>query len=134
MIVTIASGVADAVLAHAAAALPQEACGLLLGHPGQITDARPTRNTAATPATRFEIDPTQLLATHREARGLGLQVVGHYHSHPGGQPQPSKRDAARAVQNGQLWLIAAGTTLTAWHATQNGPLHGRFAPVTLEPA
>lgn len=132
MIVRIASGVAEAIMAHAQADLPLEACGLLLGTAGHIQQARPARNVAEKPETHFEIDPALLLATHRSARADGLAVVGHYHSHPGGHPEPSKRDAARADQNGQVWLIATNSSLTAWSASAQGALHGRFLPVSLE--
>jgi proteasome lid subunit RPN8/RPN11 len=132
MIVRIASAVAEAIMAHARADLPQEACGLLLGASGHIQQARPARNVADKPETRFEIDPALLLAAHRSARADGLSVIGHYHSHPNGHPEPSKRDAARAVQNGQIWLIATNAGLTAWSASTSGTLHGRFQPLALE--
>lgn len=132
MIVQIASHVRRQILAHADAEHPREACGLLLGQAARITEARATRNVAADPETSFEIDPAQLLAAHRGARGAGLRVLGHYHSHPNGHAEPSRRDAARALENGQIWLIAASGGLSAWHAAADGPLHGRFAALTLE--
>ena len=133
MIVGIASGVRETLLAEAEAAGRHECCGLLLGRDGAITAAVPARNVAADPARSFEIDPAVLLGTHREARGLGQHVVGHYHSHPNGVGAPSTRDAARALDDGQLWLIIAAGTITAWRAGQDG-LHGRFAALALETA
>ncbi len=120
------------MMAHARAELPQEACGLLLGQPGHIQQARPARNVAENPETRFEIDPAVLLAVHRIARAERLAVIGHYHSHPNGKPEPSKRDAARAVENGQIWIIVTDAGLTAWSATTSGALHVRFQPLALE--
>lgn len=132
MIVRIARRVSEAILAHTQADLPNEACGLLLGTPFHISEARPARNVAENPRSHFEIDPALLLAAHREARGQNLAIVGHYHSHPNGQPEPSKRDAARALENGQIWLIATAASLTAWQAMANGSLHGRFQRLEVE--
>ncbi len=135
MIVEIASRVRETLLAEAVAAAGDECCGLLLGTPGNITSTVPARNVATDPARSFEIDPATLLRTHREARGRGEKVIGHYHSHPNGRPEPSLRDAARAVGNGEIWLIIAAGTLNAWTVVGNDPggsaVHGRFLPVTL---
>jgi proteasome lid subunit RPN8/RPN11 len=135
MIVEIASRVRETLLAEAVAAAGEECCGLLLGTPGRIAAIVPARNVAADPARSFEIDPATLLRTHREARGRGEQVIGHYHSHPDGQPEPSLRDAARAVGNGDIWLIIAAGTINAWGVVGTDPggsaVHGRFLPVTL---
>ena len=135
MIVEIARRVHETLLAEAAAASGRECCGLLIGVPGRIVDAVPARNVAADPARSFEIDPATLLRTHREARGAGQRVVGHYHSHPNGRAEPSLRDAARAVANGELWLIIAAATVNAWRLAETDPggsaVHGRFLPVTL---
>ena len=116
MIVGIASGVRETLVAEAAAAGQYECCGLLLGRDGMIAATLPARNVAADPARSFEIDPALLLRTHREARALGQQVIGHYHSHPNGVGEPSKRDAARAVADGQIWIIVATGEITAWRA------------------
>ena len=138
MIVEIASRVSETLLAEAAGAGACECCGLLLGMPGLIAAAVPARNIAVDPARSFEIEPATLLRTHREARGGGQQVVGHYHSHPNGQAEPSVRDAARAVANGEIWLIIAAGAITGWRVVDGDPggsaVHGRFLPVTLSPA
>ena len=131
MIVRIASGVRETLLAEAVSAGVNECCGLLLGHDDRVTDVVRAPNVAADPARSFEIDPAVLLRTQREARGFGQQVIGHYHSHPNGVAEPSVRDAARAVADGQIWLIVAGGTITAWRAASDG-LHGRFVVLELE--
>ena len=136
MIVRIASGVFETLVADAAGAGAAECCGLLVGTPGAIAAAVPAANVAAHPERGFEIDPATLLRTHREARAEGRRVIGHYHSHPNGRPEPSLRDAARAVEDGQVWLIIAAGQVHGWHVVSNDPggsaLHGRFLPVTLE--
>jgi proteasome lid subunit RPN8/RPN11 len=134
MIVAIASGVAETLVKAAATAAPYEACGLLIGRPGRIESTVPARNVAARPETAFEIDPATLLRTHREVRATGQHVVGHYHSHSNGIAAPSSRDAARAVEDGQLWLIIAGSQVCAFHSVgegTQGALHGRFLPAEL---
>ena len=72
----------DAILAHSADAMPEEACGLLLGETGTILEARSTANVASDPARHFEIDPQALIDAHRAAR------------RGGGGDQPSRRSAS----------------------------------------
>ncbi len=120
------------MIAAAAEAAPEEACGLLLGQHGRISAMVPARNVATDRSRSFEIDPAVLLKTHREARAQGLSVVGHWHSHPNGAAQPSRRDAARAVENGQLWLIVASGQVSGFQAAAAGPVQGRFMPIALE--
>jgi desampylase len=118
-------------LIAAAGASADEICGLLLGRGERIERVVPCRNVAATPATRFELDPAALLAAHRAARQGGPAVLGHYHSHPSGDARPSPRDAADAAPDNSLWLIVAGGAVTAWRARADGALHGRFDAVAL---
>lgn len=132
MAVTIASGLADRMRALAAASPDAEICGLLLGRdPGRIEAIRPAANVAATPGTRFEIDPAVLFAALREERGGGQRLLGHYHSHPSGRAEPSPRDAAAADGSGALWLIVAGDAIGAWRAVSGGAVHGAFVEVAL---
>lgn len=145
MTIAIASSVVAAIADHARAAAPDEACGILFGDDCRITAAEPAANVAAHPARAFEIDPAALLRAHRDARGQGRSVVGWYHSHPNGVTEPSATDAARAVEDGKLWLIAGtsgsrsgdggepgdGMTVAAWRVVRDGPVQGRFAAVAL---
>ena len=99
-----------ALRAHAAAAYPLECCGLLLGEGERIAAAQPAANVHPTPHTHFEINPAALIAAHRAARAGGPQVVGYYHSHPLGPPDPSATDQAEAAGDGRVWaIIGAGT-------------------------
>jgi len=131
MNIAIASGALAAILDHARTEAPNEACGILFGNAGAIDRAVPAANVAAHPARAFEIDPAALLAAHRAARGQGRQVVGWYHSHPNGAAEPSRTDAARAVEDGKFWLIAAAGAVTAWRVVPGGPVHDRFAALAL---
>jgi len=132
--VTIASDLIARILREAAASPQAEVCGLLFGSADAILAIRPCRNVAADPARQFELDPAALFAAHRGARAGGPAIVGHYHSHPTGRATPSPRDAAAAVADGSLWLIAAAGTVRGWRAVAHGTVEGRFDPVPLDTA
>jgi proteasome lid subunit RPN8/RPN11 len=91
-------------------ALPRECCGLI---EGRIEDARATAlayhaaTNLATGADRFEIDPVLHFRLLRGLRHSGRSVIGCYHSHPQGRPEPSVRDRAGACERGFVWLIIA---------------------------
>ena len=127
----ISTALLAAIEAEAAASPDREICGLLFGTSGAIAASRPARNVAADPRSTFEIDPATLLAAHRGHRGGGPAIVGCYHSHPSGDPEPSARDAADAEPNGWLWLIVAAGKARLWRAVAAGERHGRFDPVAL---
>ena len=132
--VAITGSAVTAIVEHAAAALPDEACGIVVGAGGRIERAIPAANVAVTPATAFEIDPAALLRAHREARAAGTTVLGWYHSHPNGAAGPSPTDAARAAndETGRVWLIAAAGAVAAWRVVPGGAVHGRFDAVALD--
>ena len=97
------------ILTEAKAAFPRECCGLLEGvRDGanfRITALHPARNLAAA-SDRFEIEPRDHLAAHKQARANGQALIGCYHSHPEGAAEPSATDRAGAGEEGFLWLIA----------------------------
>ena len=121
----------DEILALAAVQPGREVCGLLFGEPQRILAFAPAANVAETPERTFEIDPKALFAALRAERQGGARLIGHYHSHPSGDTAPSACDAAMA-EPGRLWLIVSGREARLWQASADGPLHGRFAPITLE--
>lgn len=109
-----------AILAHAARAAPEEACGLLLGEDGRILEARPVANVAPDRQRHFEIDPAALIAAHRAEREGGPELIGYYHSHPTGLPEPSATDRAHAAGDGRVWAIAAGGRVEFWRDCEGG--------------
>lgn len=88
------------IVAHAAAAYPEEACGILIGvRPPAPAPLRLERSLACpniVPAAertrRFEIDPRIVIETQRELRGTGCGILGFYHSHPDFPAVPSPTD------------------------------------------
>lgn len=125
MTVRLTSGILATLTKEAAAAHPDEACGLLLGRDA-IEEARPCANVHPDPARHFEIDPAALIAAHRAARAGGLMVLGYYHSHPTGPARPSATDRAMAGGDGRLWAIVGAGEVTLWRDRPGG-----FEPVAL---
>lgn len=101
----------QAVKRHAAEAYPEECCGFLLGAEdgdGGVLVERvlPARNEhPEDPRHRFLIAPETVLAARREARGLGLEIVGYYHSHPDRPAEPSEHDLADAWPNASYLIV-----------------------------
>lgn len=98
---------------HARRALPNEACGLLVGRmdggSAFVASIHPSENMAAG-CGAFEIDPALHISLQRNLRGDSEAIIGVYHSHPEGPAEPSARDisAARAAAyGGWIWLITA---------------------------
>ncbi len=120
MPVTLSPTAHAAILAAAAEAAPCEACGLLLGAGAHIETAEAAANVHPDPHRHFEIDPVALIAAHKAARTGGPQLVGYFHSHPGGLARPSATDAAMASGDGRIWAIAAGGAVTLWRDVPSG--------------
>lgn len=110
----------EAMVAEAAQAAPHEACGLLLGQSRRIEEARPAKNVALDPARHFEIDPQALIDAHRAERGGGPGLLGYYHSHPAGPPEPSATDRAQAAGDGRVWAIVASGLVRFWRDGEDG--------------
>jgi proteasome lid subunit RPN8/RPN11 len=124
--VALGSTAAARIRAASAAALPNEACGLLFGDARAILEASVARNVAADPKRRFEIDPAHLFEAHRRARAGPLALIGCWHSHPDGEAVPSAVDREGVADPGWLWLVAAGGAIRGWRPSPTG-----FAPVAL---
>lgn len=94
----------------AAAAYPNECCGLLVGEGDDVvtvTDVVPAANTADDPRRAFAIDPQDQFNLLRATRDTPRRVIGHYHSHPDGSSAPSRHDLAMAYDPAALWVVVA---------------------------
>jgi proteasome lid subunit RPN8/RPN11 len=103
----------EALRAHGEETYPNECCGVLLGknvggegnHVQQIVRAGNTRTDSA--HNRYNIAPHELVRVQRQARGLGLDIVGFYHSHPDHPAQWSQTDFAEAHWLGCSYIITS---------------------------
>jgi proteasome lid subunit RPN8/RPN11 len=92
--VVIPAEVRSALVEHAEAEKPNEACGLILLRDGVAERFVPGRNAAASPYRfELEVDPEVWFL---EDDGYELAV---FHSHPSSPPRPSRTD----VENIGLW-------------------------------
>lgn len=120
MPVIVTSEVVGALITEARAAHPREACGLLFGTQDAITAHVPAANVHPRPHTRFEIDPRALIAAYRAMRAGGPRLVGYYHSHPHGPPEPSATDQALAARDGMIWAIVGEGAVALFRAGDDG--------------
>ncbi len=116
----VTRAILDRLLAEAAAAFPEECCGILLGHDGVIEEVRPVANVAADRRREFEIDPQALIEAHRTARAGGRSVLGYFHSQPTGLAEPSAIDRAQAAHDGSVWAIIGESAVTFWRDGETG--------------
>ncbi len=120
------------LLDWAKASEPEECCGLLLGDNRVVESAVLTPNIALNPRKEFEIDPSALIAAERQARQGRPAILGYFHSHPNGVPEPSATDARMASADGRNWLIIANGDITAWLPESDGAGGDvRFVPASI---
>ena len=112
-------------------AAPEECCGLLIGTPQAIVQAWPARNLAAEPRRRYDLDPADHFAAIREARRLGFDVVGCYHSHPQSAPLPSPVDVAEALPDFLYVIAGRASGERSWMLGAFRLDGSNFAPVGL---
>jgi proteasome lid subunit RPN8/RPN11 len=129
--VTLCASAAALIHAQVQRSGNREACGLLFGTDGRITQATVARNVAADPWHRFEIDPAHLFDAHRRSRAGPARLIGCWHSHPNGQGEPSRHDREGVTDESWLWLIVAGGRIRAWRPVSKGLVSQGFAEAPL---
>jgi proteasome lid subunit RPN8/RPN11 len=99
-----------ALRAHGEETYPHECCGVMLGNSApdgnrvrEIVRAGNTRTDRA--HDRYNIAPEELIRIQRQARKLGLDIVGFYHSHPDCPAQWSQTDFNEAHWVGCSYVI-----------------------------
>ncbi|HET9214617.1 MAG TPA: M67 family metallopeptidase [Gaiellaceae bacterium] len=114
----IPAEVRSALVEHAEAELPNEACGLLVLRDGRAERFVPGRNTAASPYRfELEVDPETWFL---EDEGYELAV---FHSHPASPPRPSRTDVeAIGLWEGRPYVILSLRTgeLAGWRVAGGG--------------
>jgi [CysO sulfur-carrier protein]-S-L-cysteine hydrolase len=111
-----------ALLAHAEAEQPNEACGMLAGIGGRVYRVYQVENIHHSP-TVYELNPAQQIAAFLDLEAAGWELNGIYHSHPAGPAEPSPTDIAQAYYPDSVYVIvspmpASGTLAPGGRAWQ----------------
>ncbi|GHV33561.1 hypothetical protein FACS1894187_02170 [Synergistales bacterium] len=122
-----------AIRAEGERAYPDECCGVILGKLGdeerEVTAILPIDNEreAEERHHRFVIGPDDFMKAERDARKLGLDVTGFYHSHPDWFSRPSDYDREHALPFYSYVIVSVekgkAAELTSWKLT---PDRARF--------
>ena len=90
----ISSGLIEQIDAHVQEAYPEEGAGFLLGNEGEALEILPLSNAREDDArrNRFLIAAEDYLKAELKAEGLGLSLIGVFHSHPDCPNVPSEYD------------------------------------------
>ena len=120
---TIPAAVADEILAHARAELPNEACGLIAGDlaSGSATAFHPARNAEASPL-RYNVHPDDLVRIVFAIEDAGQDLVAIFHSHTRSPAVPSATDRRTAQYPDAFYVLgtladpdaAPAESLRAW--------------------
>jgi len=117
------------IISHSEMERPIEACGILAG---RITEASGAvvkevlkvyrcRNELNS-QTEYRIGAEEQLRVFDEIDRSGLDLLGFYHSHPYGSPQPSSIDRERGNYFGYSYLIVSLSPMavTSWILEEDG--------------
>jgi proteasome lid subunit RPN8/RPN11 len=109
--VELAAAIRDALVRHARASLPNEACGLIVGDAPAAAGGRalrwePTGNALASPS-RYEIDPMDLLRLSIAIDDAGETIWGIVHSHVASPARPSPTDVRQSLYPDALYLLVS---------------------------
>lgn len=111
---TISAKLADELLAHARAEVPNEACGILAGSltEGHATAYHPARNAELSPYV-YNVHPDDLVRIVLGIEDAGDDLVAIFHSHTHTPAVPSPTDRRQAMYPDAFYLLA---TLMDAHA------------------
>lgn len=119
---TISAALAEELLAHARAEVPNEACGILSGPAGGETATvyHPARNLDAS-AYVYTVHPEDLVRIVLAIDDAGDDLVAIFHSHTHTPAEPSATDRRQAMYPDAIYLLATlmdeatpGDALRAW--------------------
>ncbi len=121
-VLKIARDHVDAMIAHARADHPDEACGVITGPAGSDDPVRLVKmiNADRSP-TFFRFDPTEQLRLYREMDDADEEIIVVYHSHTATQAYPSRTDIAYAAEPQAHYVLVS----TAECGSDDGPVEVR---------
>ena len=105
---TLPGDLRAAIVAHARADHPDEACGVIAGPAGSDRPERfiPMMNAERSP-TFYRFDSLEQLRVWREMDDAGEEPVVIYHSHTATEAYPSRTDIAYASEPGAHYVLVS---------------------------
>lgn len=121
-VLKIARGHVDAMISHARADHPDEACGVIIGAFGSDQPTRLVRmiNADRSP-TFFRFDPAEQFRLYQEMEANDEEIVVVYHSHTATEAYPSRTDVSLASEPQAHYVLVS----TAASGNQDGPVEVR---------
>jgi proteasome lid subunit RPN8/RPN11 len=121
-VLKIARGHIDAMISHARADHPDEACGVIIGSFGSDQPARLVQmiNADRSP-TFFRFDPAEQFRLYQEMDANDEEIVVVYHSHTATEAYPSRTDVSLAAEPQAHYVLVS----TAASGNQDGPVEVR---------
>jgi [CysO sulfur-carrier protein]-S-L-cysteine hydrolase len=107
-VLTIDQAIYDAIIAHARADHPDEACGVVAGPVGSDRPARyvPMANADRSP-TFYRFDPAEQFKVWREMDDRDEEPVVIYHSHSSTEAYPSRTDISYAGEPNAHYVLVS---------------------------
>jgi proteasome lid subunit RPN8/RPN11 len=102
-----------------------------------ILEAVPASNSASDPTRRYEISPVDYFTQIKRCRTISaaqserFAVLGAYHSHPRGGPEPSETDMAQAFHDFMFVIVGLGSAVGGMEIRAYALHDETLAPVEL---
>lgn len=116
---------------HVVRELPNEACGILGGPPGEAKRVYPIANERHSPYEYF-MEPAEQVSAMLAIEAAGWEVSGIFHSHPAGPSVPSRTDVAQAYYPEAVYFIIAPRVPGGWEMRGFSIVDGLVNEVALE--
>ena len=108
MIIRMKKSDYDAVVQYCLSGLPNESCGLIAGFvDGDVKSIEKVYflTYLDNNNVHFTMDPKEQFAAVKDARSLGLTMLGNFHSHPETPSRPSEEDKRLAYDSTAVYMI-----------------------------
>jgi proteasome lid subunit RPN8/RPN11 len=103
---TIPQSIIDDLIAHAQRDFPLEACGILGGNDGVVSEHYPMANSDKS-NEHFTMEPKEQFAVIKDLRAKSKEMLAIYHSHPETPARPSAEDIKLALTPDVSHLIVS---------------------------
>ena len=97
----------DQIVAQAKQGYPKEVCGIIAGKDGTVTKVYEMTNVSETPETFYNMEAQEQFNVLKDARKLGLEMLGIYHSHPVSKAYPSEEDCKMCFYPEAFYMIVS---------------------------